>query len=114
MRIFIASLATVALAFSAGAAIAQDSGSAALPPTDRSFAGVDTDRNGLVGWPEFSLVFPDMTEEQFKMADANGDGSLSQDEFDSLQLATGSVQTLGPAPAEIVPGGDSLTHVDPD
>ena len=113
MRILLASLAIGALALSAGAVQAQGDSVAAIP-TDLSFSGVDTDRNGIVGWAEFNLVFPDVTELQFKAADANGDDSLSQDEFDSLQLSTGSVQTLAPSPAPLqtLPA-DTLTYSAP-
>lgn len=113
MRILIASLATAALALSAGAVQAQSESLAAIP-TDLSFSGVDTDRNGIVGWTEFNLVFPDVTEAQFNSADANKDGSLSQDEFDSLQLATGSVPSLAPSPAPVqtLPG-ETLTYSAP-
>ncbi|HHY50735.1 MAG TPA: hypothetical protein GYA10_13420 [Alphaproteobacteria bacterium] len=93
MKILLASLAAAGLALSAGAALAQDT--SAVNP-DQSFAGVDTDHNGEVTWTEFQLAFADITEEQFRQADADGNGSLNEDEFDSLALATGST-TKAPA-----------------
>lgn len=113
MRILLVSLAAAGLALSAGAVQAQSS---AAINTDQSFTGVDTDRNGNVSWAEFSLVFPDVTEEQFNQADANGDTYLSQDEFDNLQLSTGSIGQMAPAPAPVEPvaPGSSLTYTEPD
>lgn len=111
MRVLIASLAAAGLALSASAAFAQDTG--AINP-DESFFGVDTDRNGLVSWAEFNLVYDDYTETQFDQADADSDGSLSQMEFDSLVVSTGSIRTL-PAPSVVPSEGDvrSLTYADP-
>ncbi|HHY49221.1 MAG TPA: hypothetical protein GYA10_05685 [Alphaproteobacteria bacterium] len=88
MKIILASLTAVALGLTATGALAQQTGSIT---GDTSFAGVDTDRNGLVTWPEFSLVFTDVNEEQFRTADLDGNGALSPDEFETIALSTGAV-----------------------
>lgn len=88
MKKILASLAVAGLALSTGAAIAQDA--AALPEAS-TFTGVDTDQNGTVSWAEFSLVFPDVNETQFNSADVDGDGLLSEDEYATLAISTGSV-----------------------
>jgi hypothetical protein len=95
MKIILATLAAAGIALSSGAALAQTTG--AIGPIE-TFEGVDTDDNGLVSWAEFALVYSDVTEEQFRIADADGDTFLSAEEFDSLVISTGSVDTL-PAPA---------------
>ena len=87
MKMILTALAAAGIALSSGAAIAQSANIA----VDDAFLGVDTDDNGQVSWAEFSLIYSDITEEQFNTADADGDGSLTQDEFDSLVLQTGSV-----------------------
>ena len=110
MRILLASLAAAGLVLSAGAVQAQSS---AAISTDQSFLGVDTDRNGNLSWAEFNLVFTDVSEEQFNQADASGDGLLSQDEFDGLQLSTGSIQSIAPALVQPQAPGSSLTYTAP-
>lgn len=108
MKIILASLVAAGLALSSGAALAQT----ASITGDTSFDGLDTDKNGLVTWTEFSLVYTDYTEEQFNQADANGDGSLSIEEFDSLALSTGSIRPINPAdPAPV--DNNSLTYSPP-
>jgi hypothetical protein len=88
MKILVTALAAAGLVLSSGAALAQATGSLGV---GTGFEDVDTDDNGLVSWAEFSLVFTDITEEQFNTADADGNGSLSADEFDTLNLPTGSI-----------------------
>jgi hypothetical protein len=88
MKNLLASLAVAGLALSPLAALAQD---AAAVPADQTFVGVDTDRNGGVSWAEFTLIFTDYNEEQFNTADLDKNGELSQEEFDSLAISTGSV-----------------------
>src|SRR5690554_4684619 len=90
MKTFLASLAVAGLALSTGAAFAQDVGTL---PAGQDFASVDTDRNGGVSWAEFSLIFTDITEEQFNTADADGNGELSPEEFDTLNISTGSISS---------------------
>ena len=106
MKIIIASMAAAGLALSASAAFAQDLG--ALPPA-QSFDAVDTDRNGAVSWAEFSLVFPQMTEEDFRSADLDGDGALSLEEFETVTVSTGSIATQAPA----LPAGPPKSLTDP-
>jgi hypothetical protein len=109
-KIILASIAAASLALSAGAALAQTTGSVT---NDTSFEGVDTDRNGLVSWPEFALVFTDVSEAQFNTADLDGDGLLSADEFSTITLETGSIPMQSPmAPAAPV-APQSLTYEAP-
>lgn len=88
MKKILTALAVAGLTLSSGAAFAQSASIAA----DAGFEGVDTDRNGLVSWAEFALIYTDINEEQFNVADADGDGSLSVEEFDNLVVNTGSIQ----------------------
>lgn len=46
-----------------------------------SFESVDADANGIVTFTEASDAGLPWTEDQFKLADTNGDGGLDQDEF---------------------------------
>lgn len=48
---------------------------------------VDTDGNALYSMEELKAAFPDLTEEVFKAADADADGSLSADELKAAQTA---------------------------
>ena len=45
------------------------------------FETVDADKNGSVSMKELVTALPTVTEDQFKMADADGDGELSKEEF---------------------------------
>ena len=69
MKTLLAALVTVA--FSAGAALAQ------AP----DFAAVDADANSMVSMEEASAAGLTWTEDEFKAADKDGDGSLSAEEF---------------------------------
>ena len=102
MKILLTALAVAGLSVAPVAVLAQ---SASLP--DQTFESVDTDDNGMVSWAELSLVFTDITEEQFNTADADGDGFLNEAEFDSLTIETGSIAP--PAPA-VVQDLHSLTY----
>jgi hypothetical protein len=81
------------LLLSSTAAWSQETG--AINPA-QDFAGVDTDRDGLVSWAEFQLAFPEYQESEFNSADLDGDGKLSPEEFDNIVLATGSVAAPTP------------------
>lgn len=100
MKLMLASLAAAGLMLSIPVASAQDVG--AFNP-DQSFLGVDTDRNGLVSWGEFELAFADISEEQFRLADQDGDGFLNEMEFETLVVGTAGIST----------GGAFITPVDP-
>lgn len=45
---------------------------------------VDTDSDGKVTMEEAKAKMPDLTEDSFKTADADGDGSLNAEEFTKL------------------------------
>ncbi len=49
------------------------------------FTTVDADASGTVTWEEVQAALPDVTEDQFKAADADSSGDLSSDEFASIQ-----------------------------
>ncbi len=107
MKILLTALAAAGLALSSGAALAQ-----ATSSLGDNFEDIDTDNNGMVSWAEFSLVFTEITEDQFNTADSDGDGFLDAEEFDSLTLETGSVDA--PTAPEVVPDNRSLTYWDTD
>lgn len=62
------------LTFTAGVAFAQD------------FGAIDADANSMVTMEEASAAGLTWTEEEFKMADANGDGSLDATEFTAATM----------------------------
>lgn len=66
----------------------------ALAQTPTSFADVDTDANGELSFAELLVVWPDLTQDEFDGADADGSGGLTPDELNTLQPAT------LPAPAQ--------------
>lgn len=49
------------------------------------FATIDADASGTVTWEEVQAAAPDLTEEQFQAADADGSGDLSAEEFAAIQ-----------------------------
>jgi len=55
---------------------------AAAPALD--YAKIDTAKTGKVTEAQIKAVYPKLTDDQFKKADANHDGTLSQAEFDAL------------------------------
>jgi hypothetical protein len=75
------------------------------------FPTADSDRNGYVSWAEFNLLYPDVTEEEFKAADADADGQLSLDEYDAMAVTTGSVGTAPPLIDEAQPIPESITGI---
>lgn len=47
-----------------------------------SMAEFDTDGNGSINFEEYDAAFgPDMTEEQFRIIDTNGDGMIDETEY---------------------------------
>ncbi len=49
-----------------------------------SFTEVDVNADGMVTPDEMIAANPEMTEEEFRAADANGDGVLSQEEYEAM------------------------------
>lgn len=45
------------------------------------FATADADQDGAVTFEELQAVMPDVTQESFDAADADGSGDLSEEEF---------------------------------
>ena len=90
-----------------GLALATTTGTIAVTA---DFSTVDSDRNGIVSWTEFQLLFPEVTEEEFKSADIDADGVLSPDEYAAFNV-TGSIGVMPLAPpAQAIP--ESLTLSD--
>jgi len=58
---------------------------AALAQTPTSFADVDTDASGELSFDELQLVWADLTQEEFDVADRDGSGGLTPDELNALQ-----------------------------
>lgn len=58
---------------------------AAFAQTPTSFADVDTDASGELGFAELQVVWADLTQAEFDAADADGSGGLSADELNTLQ-----------------------------
>ncbi len=48
------------------------------------FAKADADTDGSLTYQEVLAIMPDMTADQFKAADADGNGTLSQAEFEAV------------------------------
>lgn len=92
MKTLLASITAAGLLLGASSALAQDTGAIGV---ENDFDAVDTNRDALVSWVEFELMFPNYNEAEFRKGDIDGDGYLSADEFDGLVVATGS--TLSPA-----------------
>jgi hypothetical protein len=72
----IAAAALTAATFGASA-IAQET-------TVGDFATADANKDAIVSWDEALAVYPTLTEDLFKQADANADGSLDEAEFTAL------------------------------
>jgi hypothetical protein len=48
------------------------------------FVTIDADASGTVTWEEVQAALPDLTEEAFTAADADGSGDLSEEEFAAI------------------------------
>lgn len=70
MKKFIAALGISALAITAAQAA--------------ELTEIDTDANGMISMEEAKAAMPDLSEEAFSGADADGDGSLNAEELASL------------------------------
>lgn len=78
--------------------------SAVMAQTPTTFADVDTDGNSELSFAELQVVWPDLTEQEFTVADGDGSGGLNVDELNSLQPP--AVPAPAPAPdagAETLP-----------
>ena len=58
--------------------------SSAALAAEGDFAKADSDTDGALTMQEAQAAMPDITAEQFNAADADGSGSLSAEEFQSV------------------------------
>ena len=65
---------------------------AAMAQAATDFASVDTDISGAVSITEVQVAWPDLTQEVFTSADADGNGELSVDEYNALLSAAAPAQ----------------------
>ena len=64
----------------------------ATSPLAAQDAEIDVNGDGMYSFPELQAVMPDMSEDEFTVLDANGDGLL-----DAEEIATGTEAGLLPA-----------------
>lgn len=103
MKRILVPLAVAGIVLSGTAAMAQ---SVAL---NSGFDALDTDRSGGISWAELSITNTDVTEEQFNLADANGDGVLDPLEYEAISLSTGSISPIPSRGGDVPPAAQSLT-----
>jgi hypothetical protein len=84
MNLVAVGVAAGSLGVAATAVMAQD----AMATTTVSFIDADTDKNEDVTPGEAKVVWPELTDEQFMMADADKSGGLNQQEYDALAAGT--------------------------
>ena len=65
-------------------ALAATLASATAFAAEGDFAKADQNADGALSYDEIIAVMPDMTADQFKSADADGNGTLSQTEFEAV------------------------------
>ena len=87
-------IAAAALATVSFGAFAQDSA------TTGDFDKVDANKDAMVSWDEALGAYPTLTENLFKQADANADGSLDATEFIALQGLTAGLDDSGTTSSE--------------
>lgn len=61
------------------------------------FPKVDYNKDGRIIFEELIVVFPDLTVEEFLAADADGNGTLSEQEYNRFRQARSSGKKLDPA-----------------
>lgn len=76
------------LAATALAAATFGTAAMAQETTATDFASVDANKDAVVSWDEALAVYPTLTEDLFKQADANADGNLDEAEYTALQGLT--------------------------
>lgn len=67
------------------AATAAAFGAATSLANAADFKAADTDESGTVSMEEAKAVMPELTDEAFQTADADGSGDLSEDEFAKIE-----------------------------
>ncbi|MEM6383045.1 MAG: hypothetical protein AAF739_10245 [Pseudomonadota bacterium] len=68
-------------AFATGLALAAP---LALAQDEPGFSDVDFNVDGVVSQDELLAAFPDMTTDDFAMADTNGDTVITEDEYEAM------------------------------
>ncbi|MFC0011165.1 hypothetical protein [Devosia nitrariae] len=84
-------LSLAALGLAAGAAYAQD---------QTSFASLDADANGELSFEEITVIWPQLTQEQFTAADLDVSAGLSGEEVAAVQSAAAATAPADAAPAQ--------------
>lgn len=88
------------LAILAAAALSAGTfGMAAMAQDGSDFVNADGNKDGLVSWEEARGVFPTLSEEVFKQADANADGNLDEAEYTALQGLTAGAEDTTSTPS---------------
>lgn len=87
MKTLLISAATIAALAFAPAAFAQSSQS------EMSFTTADTDQDGFVSMTELQVQFPDYDQGKFDLLDADKSGTLSEEEYASLEGGPDSLTT---------------------
>lgn len=84
----------------------------ALAQVPLTFADVDTNGDGMLSYEELSVIWPDLTQEEFAAADTDSTGGLTPEQLDTLQPsavpspeATGADPMGAPAPLGADPLG---------
>jgi hypothetical protein len=80
------------------------SGAAAFAQTPTTFADVDADSSGELGFAELQTAWPDLAQAEFDKSDADASGGLSVSELNIMQaVMNGTPQASAPAPAPEAP-----------
>ena len=88
MNKILLSVAALTLATALSPAIAQDTGLGNL-----EFSTADSDKSGGVSMAELELALPGIDDQRFKLADIDGDGFLSEEEYATFAAAQNANDT---------------------
>lgn len=62
---------------------------ASAAQADEKFSTMDTDKNGVVSWEEFQVGYPQMRKPAFDAIDADADGKITHEEWDTFRSRHG-------------------------